>query len=319
MRHFLKLVMLTWTLNLGIFLAASLPPEALENPRSLKEKIGAKVHLIYPHRGAHDELWSGIGVLLGPIVILGVAMRGIHANRKLSEKLRKGAAEYARAEGIIAGMEETDGDINIILANANGKSLEERLAALTKNAAKTEAILTGAEGEMPARAQSVGQQIAVVRATLNEFSARAKTLCADSNALDGQVEELEGERKKINTDLDRIGGEKDPVRKLKKTVTAIDELEQRFAAVERAAPDVAPAKQKLMGMLKMLTNLEGRDIVEEVLSLGRLADTISEKLDSLEDVQDGESLREKLDEANRELNAASRRIAEITNGLTAAT
>jgi hypothetical protein len=75
MRLFAKITFVAWVLILLMFLGANLPNGAVNNPCSLKDEIGVKVVVVFPQCRNYSERWLGLGVLLGPAILLYCALK----------------------------------------------------------------------------------------------------------------------------------------------------------------------------------------------------------------------------------------------------
>lgn len=304
MRHIAKLILAIWFPCLILFVATDSRPEADPAPRSVKSIVREKFSALFPQRFPYDELYGLGGTILCPLALFGIILYLLKKNDDLDDEIFDAEEDTEAARAILAKLAEKNGDIGLLLAGAttSGGTLYKEFAGLVERAAATRDRVIEAHQSQPDKASSISQALDIVFAGLTEDGPKVKGLKATNDDLLAKVLDVEQLRMKLSTELNDMGGKKDPSTRVDELKSGARTITDKIAAIEQRAPGLPELKTAFEELFSRLKTLEDAEVGDRIHAMERLVAKIQKTLGEIERELPGERL-DKLTEFRNELTA----------------
>lgn len=312
-RHIAKLILILWFPCLVLFVATDSHPEAEPAPRSVKSFVREKFYALFPQRFPYDELYGLGGTVLCPLALFGVILYLLKKNDDLDDEIFDSEEDTTAARAILEKLAEQNGDIEMLLRGAVSKSgtLYQEFALLVERAAATRERVRTAHETQPDKATGIHQELDVIFAGLTADGPKVKGLKTINDDILTKVGDVEQLRMKLTTELNDMGGKKDPSTRVEELKTGTTAIAAKIAAIEQRAPGLPELKTAFEELFSRLKVLEDAEVGDRIHAMERIVSKTQKTLGEIERELPGERL-DKLtgfrNELTAKLEALSRKL-----------
>ena len=256
MRHLIAILLVLWLLCVVLLFGASMSPESVDHPHSIRETIGAGLDSAFRRKTAQDEILFLAAVFGIPTLFAGALMSYMGMNAILRKQLTGLTGEIGLAHDVLDSVSKEATRADLAIANGE-RSLESKLDDIERHTTTSVAALTDSERQFAEAKDGISTRIASAKSLLEDANRRARELADGKTATVSLIGELSAAHTMLSTSLQAIEGKGDLAAHLKTIEADLIAFAPRIEKLEELKPLIDAAGKRLASIQASLTAADG--------------------------------------------------------------
>lgn len=269
MRSFVYFLVFSYVFCFALFLSANVP----ENPRSLKDKIGA--HIDFPHLSTAsplvDEAICLIAVLVIPTLMAMSMITAADANQKLRAQIMRMDAAEKTASSVIGNSHAALFGVKVGIRELSGDALEQRLMGIERDHGDVKCSLEQIERDHAERMHRMQDRAQITTLQITETYERVTTMYQGDVAMAHAITAVEEIRRNLDEKLSENEGDDNLAERLTEAEKGMDDYTPRIEALEGLKPKVIATRDRFAEVVARLKAVNddgnGKELQEIVKKL----------------------------------------------------
>lgn len=279
MRHTATILLIFYFGSLALFLSVNIPERARIDPRSIKERIGTRIHLPYTRTEAEfvDELACLLAVIGFPTLLASLLLRQTRERNQIALRCQAAESGVLSARRFLGDLSAADWAAAGAPHTANDCGIQALIDDLDRKAAEIRTRVAEAEQADAETAQSRQAKATEIKQLLDELQLRAQALADRQGAEAATIGELATSHRSLQDTLKKAEGTGDPQQALVAIQGDVSGLLPRIIALEDLKPHILATSKRVAELRELLAKADGdteHTLVGLLVNLRKAADVV---------------------------------------------